>query len=111
MDIRSPDSQCAASGHGVSSVDGKIDDDLFKLAMVDFGKPKLTTMHDVELNVLADQPLNQMPQFIEDVGDVKNSRLQSLLARKSEQLAYEIGRAVCILLDLHYVCEGRVARG
>jgi len=67
-------------------------------------------VHDVQLNVLADQPLDEVPQLVENVRDIEYARLQGLLTGKSQQLAHEISGAVSILLDLHDVCEGRIAR-
>ena len=40
----------------------------------------------------------------------EDARLQRLLAREGEQLAHEVGGAVGVLLDLHDVGEGLVAR-
>ena len=67
-------------------------------------------MHNFELDVLTDQPLDQVAQFIQDIGDVENARLQGLLPREGQQLPHEIGGAVGVLLDLHNVGEGWVAR-
>ena len=39
------------------------------------------------IDVLADQPPQQMRQLDQHVGDVEDARLQGLLAREGEQLA------------------------
>ena len=78
--------------------------------LVDLYKAEIAPVHDFEIDVFADQPFDQVPQFVENIGDVENSRLQRLLSRKGQQLPHEIGGAVRILLDLHDVREGRVAR-
>ena len=44
------------------------------------------------------------------VGNIEDPRLQRLLARERQQLAHQIGGAVGVLLDLHDVGKGRVAR-
>ena len=63
-----------------------------------------------ELDVLADQPAQQMRQLDQDVGHVEHARLQGLLAREGEQLAHQVGGAVGVLFDLHDIGEGLVAR-
>ena len=67
-------------------------------------------MDDGEVDVLADQAAQQVRQLGQHVGDVEHPRLQALLAREGEQLAHQVGGAVGVLLDLHDVGEGLVAR-
>ena len=109
-DIGGADGQGAAIRHGVARVDGEIDDDLLELALIDLDEAEVAAMHDLELDVLADEAAQQMRQIRERVGDVEDARLQGLLAREGQQLAHQIGGAVGVLLDLHDVGEGRVAR-
>ena len=54
--------------------------DLFELPLVDFYKAEIAPMHDLEVDVFADQPFDQVPQFVENIGNVENSRLQRLLS-------------------------------
>ncbi len=51
-----------------------------------------------------------MRQLGQHVGDVEDARLQALLARERQELAHEVRGAVGVLLDLHDVGEGRIAR-
>src|SRR5690348_10433917 len=67
-------------------------------------------MHNIKLDVFADQSLQQVPQFVENVSNVEDARLQGLLPRESQQLPHEIGGAVRILFYLHNIGEGWVAR-
>ena len=52
----------------------------------------------------------QMRQLGQHIGNVENARLQGLLPREGQQLAHQIGGAVGVLLDLHDVGKGLVAR-
>ena len=97
-------------GHRVARIDREIDDDLLELALVDLDEAEIAAVHDLQLDVLADQPAQQMRQLDQHVGDVEDARLQGLLAREGQELAHQIGGAVGVLLDLHDVGEGRVAR-
>ena len=109
-DVGGADRQRAAARHRVARVDGEVDDDLFELALVDLGEAEIAAVHELQLDILADQPAQQVRQLDQHVGDVEDARLQGLLAREGQQLAHEIGGAVGVLLDLHDVGEGRVAR-
>ena len=62
-----------------------------------------------QLDILADQPAQQVRDFRQHVGHLQHARLQGLLAREGEQLAHQVGGAVGILLDLHDVGERLVA--
>ena len=66
-------------------------------------------MHHDQLRFLAQQPAQQVRQFRQHLGDVKQPRLQRLLAREGQQLAHQRRRAVGVLLDLHNVGEGLIA--
>ena len=108
--MRGPDGQRAAAGHGVARIDREIDDDLLELALVDLDEAEVAAVHHLQLDVLADQPAQQVRQLGQHVGDVEDARLQGLLAREGQQLAHEVGGAVGVLLDLHDVGERLVAR-
>ena len=70
-------------------------------------------MLDRQRHRLAEQPLEQVRDFGDDVGQLEQLRPQRLLARESEQLAGQAGRAVRVLADLLDVVivavAGRVA--
>ena len=99
-----------AARHRVARVDGKVDDDLFELPLIDLGEAEIAAVNELQLDILADQPPQQVRQLDQHVADVEHARLQCLLAREGQQLPHEIGGAVAVLLDLHDVGERRVAR-
>ena len=80
VDIRCANGERAAAGHRVARINCKINDHLFELALVDLYKPEIAPVHDVEVDVFPDQPFDQVPQFVENVGNVEDSRLQRLLS-------------------------------
>ena len=110
IDVSGADRQGAAALHRVARVDRQIDDDLFELALVDLGKTEIAPVHDLELDIFADQAAQEMRQLDQHIGDVDDARLQGLLPREGQELAHEVGGAVGVLLDLHDVGKGRVAR-
>ena len=63
-----------------------------------------------ELDVLAEQPLQQDRQVGQRVAEREHLRPQRLPAREGQQLPHQAGGAVGVLLDVHDVLEGRVAR-
>ena len=67
-------------------------------------------MHQVELDLLADQPAQQHRQIGQRVTEIQHLRPQGLAAGESEQLPHQGGGAGRILLDLHNVLERRVGR-
>ena len=73
-------------------------------------RAQVAAVGHLELDVLADQAAQQMRQLGQDVGQVEHLGLQGLLAREGQQLAHQVGRAVGVLLDLHDVGEGLIAR-
>ena len=104
------DRQRAAARHRVARIDREVDDDLFELALIDLRKAEIAAVHDLQFDILANQPAQQVRQLDQHVGDVEDARLQGLLARERQELPHEIGGAVGVLLDLHDVGEARVAR-
>ena len=108
--IGGADRQRSAARHRVARVDGKVDDDLFELPLIDLGETEIAAVDELQLDILADQAAQQVRQLDQHVADIEHARLQRLLAREGQQLPHEIGGAVAVLLDLHDVGEGRVAR-
>ena len=96
--------------HGVARVDREIDDHLLELALIDLDQAEVAAVNDLELDILADKAAQQMRELGQHVGDVEDARLQGLLAREGQELAHQVGGAVGVLLDLHDVGEGRIAR-
>src|SRR5271165_635213 len=80
MDVCRANGQRAAAWHRVAGIDGEIDDDLFELALVNLHKAETAPVHDLEVDVFADEPLDQMAQLVENVGDIEHPRLQGLLS-------------------------------
>jgi len=67
-------------------------------------------MDHLQLDVLADQPTQQVRQLDQDVGDVDDRGCSVCWRGEGQQLAHQVGGPVGVLLDLHDVGEGRVAR-
>ena len=86
--------------HRVAGVDREVDDHLLELARVGADRPEVAAMLDDELDRLAEQPLQQVRHFRDDVGKLEHLRPQRLLAREGEQLAGQAGGAVRVRLDL-----------
>jgi hypothetical protein len=77
--ICSSDGQPSAARHCISSIYREIDDDLLELALINLGGAKIAPVHDLELDILADQPTQQVREVNENIGYVENARLQRLL--------------------------------
>ena len=101
--VGGPDGQRAAAEHGVACVDGEVNDDLIELAGIDPHRTQFAPVLDIELNGLADEPVQQVGKLRQRLGDVQDDRLQGLFARKRKQLAHQVDGAVDVLLDLHDV--------
>ena len=67
-------------------------------------------MNELQRDRLADEAAQQVRELGQDVGQVEGLRLQRLAARERQQLTHQSGGAVGVLLDLHDVGEGLVAR-
>ena len=76
----------AALADRVARVDDEIDDDLLELILVGLDKPKVAPVHDVELDGLADQPVEQQLQVGKHLAQLQHLRAQRLPPRKSQQL-------------------------
>ncbi len=81
----------AAARHGVAGVQGEVDDDLLDLAGigVDVGGGGRAAR---DLDVLADQPAQQLGGLLDHRAEREDLGLQHLLAAESQQLAGERGR-------------------
>ena len=108
--IRGPHREPAAIGHGVAGVDGEIDDHLLELRDVDLDRPQIAAVHQIELDLLADQPAQQHGEIAERVAEMQHLRAQRLPARERQQLPHQRRGAGGVLLDLHDVLERRIGR-
>ena len=99
--------------HRVAGVDREVDDHLLELAGIGAHRAEAAAVLDLELDPLAEQPVEQMRDLGDDVGELEHLRAQRLLARESEQLPGQVGGAVRVgadLLDVVIVAvAGRVA--
>ena len=91
-------------------IDGEIDDHLLELVDVDLDQAEVAAMHDLELDLLAEQPAEQIAEIGEHVGERQYLRPQRLAPREGQKLAHQIGGAIGVLLDVHDVGEGRIGR-
>ena len=79
-DIGGADRQRSAALHRVARVDGEVDDHLLELSLIDLSQAEIAPVHDLELDVLANQPAQQMGQLDQHIGDIDDAGLQRLLA-------------------------------
>ena len=109
-DVRRTQGELAAKRHGITRVDGKIDDDLLELPHVGLDRPQIAHLPHVKGDILAYQAPEQHRQVGQGFAYVDHLRTHGLLAREGEQLTHQAGGAIGILLDLHDVLEGRIGR-
>ena len=95
--------------HGIARVDRHVDDHLLQLTLVHLDHAQVAAVGHLQLDVLADQPADQVGQFGQHVGYQQHLGPHGLLAREGQQLAHQIGRPVGVLLDLHDVGKRLVA--
>lgn len=110
IDVAGADRQRAATVHGVTGVDGKIDDHLLELSLVGLHQPQIAAMIEFKFDICADQPPQQIGRFAQHLGHIENLGLQRLLARKCKELTDQIGGPVGVLLDLLDIGKRLVAR-
>ena len=54
--------------HRIARIDGEIDDDLLELVDIDLHHADVAAMHDLELDLLAEQPSKEIAEVRDDVG-------------------------------------------
>jgi hypothetical protein len=94
------DGEYAAAGHRVARVDGEVHQHLLELPLI--GKHGRNAFRDgkTQLDVLAQQALEQWRDAANDVADVQHGWPQHLFAAEGEKLLREVGRAVGRFQDL-----------
>ena len=86
--------------HRIAGIDGKVDDHLFKLLRICADSAQIAVMVNLELDLLAQQPLQQLRNFRHDIRQLQDFRAKRLLARKGQQLTRERCGAIGIGADL-----------
>ena len=66
--------ELAAIGHRVARIDGEVDDHLLELRDVDFHRPEVAAMDEVELHLLTDQPAQQHGEVGQRIAEVEHLR-------------------------------------
>ena len=80
--------------HGIPRVDRQVDDGLLELAGIDLRQPELLVRRQRHLDVLADQPLQQLQHVGEQRVEAHHFGPQHLLAAEGQELAREVGGAL-----------------
>ena len=61
--VAGADGQRSTVGHGVSRIDGEVDDDLLKLALVNLHEAGVSAMSDLEIRSSTDQATQQVREL------------------------------------------------
>ena len=109
-DVRRLDGEPAAVGHRVARVHREVDDHLFELARIHPHPPGVRRRHEGQVDVLSDQPLEEIRRVLDQLVQVEHLRLEHLLAAEREQLVRERRRAGRGLVDEVELAPQRVAR-
>ena len=111
LGVARADRQRAAVGHRIAAVDDEIDEHLLDLAWVGTNGAEHRRGEDVELDVVAEQALQEGADLGHDGVQVERTRIQHLASSEGEQLLRQLGRPVGGALDLAEVaCEARRRR-
>ena len=97
--------------HRIARIHREIDDDLLELLRVGADRTEFAVVTDREFDFLAHQPLEQLADFADHVGQLQHHRPQGLLAAEGKQLPGQARGAVRVRLDLLDVVVVAVARG
>src|SRR5579872_4617219 len=109
-DVGAAQLQMAAIGHGVARIDREVHDDLLELQLIDLDRPQVAAVHNLETNLLTDQPAQHDGKVAQHFAKIENLRAQRLLARKRHKMPHQAGRAIGALPDLHDVLERWIGR-
>ena len=97
------DSQVAAARHGVTRVDGEVDQDLPDLAGIGQHAAQVGGQVVGQLDVLTEGAAQQVQYLGDQVVEVQHARLDNVAAGEGEQLASEPGGPLGGDLDLHQI--------
>ena len=81
------DRQASSAGHGIPRVGGEVYDELFELARICHDGEGFVLPLQIQLDVLADQLMQQPAELLHDIAQVSGPRLRRLTATEGEQLA------------------------
>ena len=87
------DQEVAALGHGVAGIDREIEDDEFKLGAITPDRADARVEIDIAFDLRADAGAQQFLHPVDQVVHVDRLDRQALHARKSKELAGELGAA------------------
>ena len=94
------DGQGPAPRHRVAGVDGQVHDDLLDLARIDMHAAGLAAQHQLDHDVLADQPGQHSRDVADQIVEIEALGLEHLLAAEGEQLAGQLRGSVGGLADV-----------
>src|SRR5208282_3847951 len=104
--IGGPDRNLAAVGHGIPRIHREIHNNLKNLAFIRLDEPKIASVLDRGLYLLAERAAHRGLKFLDNVGEFQNSGAQGLTARIGQDLLDEFGGARRAAFDVHHVLEG-----
>jgi len=96
-EVGGPHRQLAAFGHGVAALTARLDDHLLELRQIHLDRPQVAAVNHLELDLLADQPLQQVFDIDSDSPEVEHLRPQCLLARECQEMPHQRRGAVGVL--------------
>ena len=81
------DGQLSTLWHGVSCIDGQIDDRRFEVVEINFDLPKPGASDGLHLDVFTERSLQKVLQAIDEVIDVERLWIERLAAREGQEPA------------------------
>ena len=110
-DLGELDGERAARRHRVARVHGQIEKDLFDLGRVRLDRRRVGGRPHVQLDVLADQALEDGLETLHELVQVEDARLQHLLAAQGQELPGERGCAIRRVRDQVDIAPLRILGG
>ena len=92
--VRRLDGELSALRHGVPRVDGEIEDRALQLVLVGLDRPQARRKHALELDLLAERPVQELRHVPDENVEVERLRLERLSPREGEQAAGQPRRAL-----------------
>ena len=86
LDIARFDEKLAAIGHGIASVQAKINQDLLDLRGVGLGGAKIGGQQRLNLDLFADDALQERHRFADDIVEIETAGSEHLAARIGQEL-------------------------